>query len=459
MRRTIAILGAGFSGAITAVQLLRQGRGRDLAILLVERSGTFGRGLAYGTWDDNFLLNVPAGNMSALAEEPGHFVAYIRNIDPSFNPGSFVPRRIYGDYLEDLLERAQREGDARLTRITGDAVALDRSPSTGEFTVDLADGRQVAATQVVLAFGHFLPARPESIPGTLPQSAYVADPWNFAALDRLDPARPVILLGSGHTAIDALFRLTSNNATRPAFLLSRHGLLPQGHRMTPRPPSTGPEPSYLGPVASLTARGLIRAIRGEVRRRAAAGADWRDVINELRPHTPGLWHRLPLRERRIFLSRLVPYWDVHRHRLAPAASLRLHRLIDAGRVQVLAGRIAAIETLGTGLRAHVRRRAGGATAHIDAGAIVNCTGPRYDLGPESGPLVAHLVSAGFLQRDALQLGPALDDEYGVLDRAGRAVPGLFYIGPMLKARYWEAIAVPELRVHGARLARRLLAQA
>jgi uncharacterized NAD(P)/FAD-binding protein YdhS len=35
------------------------------------------------------------------------------------------------------------------------------------------------------------------------------------------------------------------------------------------------------------------------------------------------------------------------------------------------------------------------------------------------------------------------------------VPGLFYIGPMLKARFWEAIAVPELRVHASQLAHQL----
>jgi uncharacterized NAD(P)/FAD-binding protein YdhS len=34
---------------------------------------------------------------------------------------------------------------------------------------------------------------------------------------------------------------------------------------------------------------------------------------------------------------------------------------------------------------------------------------------------------------------------------------LYYIGPMLKARYWEAIAVPELREHVYQLAKKLIA--
>lgn len=43
------------------------------------------RGLANRCWDDNLLLNVPAGNMSALTDEPDHFVTYCQGIDPAFN--------------------------------------------------------------------------------------------------------------------------------------------------------------------------------------------------------------------------------------------------------------------------------------------------------------------------------------------------------------------------------------
>jgi hypothetical protein len=47
----------------------------------------------------------------------------------------------------------------------------------------------------------------------------------------------------------------------------------------------------------------------------------------------------------------------------------------------------------------------------------------------------------------------------VLDRAGRPSAWLHYIGPLLKARDWEATAVPELRQHALRLSGVLLAAA
>src|SRR5258705_907706 len=103
--RTVLIVGAGFCGTLTAVDILRQCAAEDVQIVLVERRRTIGRGLAYSTWDDNLLLNVPAGNMSALADDPAHFVAYCQEIDPALNAASFVPRRFYGDYLESTLAR------------------------------------------------------------------------------------------------------------------------------------------------------------------------------------------------------------------------------------------------------------------------------------------------------------------------------------------------------------------
>ena len=45
---TVAIIGAGFTGTMVAVNLLRMAEG-PTRILLVERSGRFSAGVAYGT--------------------------------------------------------------------------------------------------------------------------------------------------------------------------------------------------------------------------------------------------------------------------------------------------------------------------------------------------------------------------------------------------------------------------
>ena len=67
-----------------------------------------------------------------------------------------------------------------------------------------------------------------------------------------------------------------------------------------------------------------------------------------------------------------------------------------------------------------------------------------------------LCKRGLAVPDPLALGLEVSDELELLDADGRPSPHLFLVGPLLKAHFWEATAVPELRAHAARLAERLL---
>jgi uncharacterized NAD(P)/FAD-binding protein YdhS len=455
-RRTVVVVGAGFSGALTAVNLLRAAAEPAVSIVLIERRSRFGRGLAYQTWDDNLLLNVPAGNMSALPDAPGHFVKYLHGIDPALHAGSFVSRRIYGDYLEQCLVAAEQVSDSLLRKLSGDVVSVRRGDSGRAFVVTLASGESITATRVVLALGHFPPGDPLPQSDFLRSRAYIANPWDFDALDHADPARPIAILGAGHTAVDVLFRLTSHDDTRKIYLISRRGLITQGHRFAPKPPPPGAFPDYLRGVPA-TIRATVRAVRREAERLAASGADWRDCINALRPHTAAIWRRLPVGERRKFLARIVPFWDIHRHRLAPAAFFRLAHMRKSGQVESVSGRVQSIERHGAETIVVVRERGGENVRRLAVGAVVNCTGPNYDIATIELPLIAQLRDEGLISQDALKLGLRIDENYQVIDRGGAGVHGLFYIGPMLKASFWEAIAIPELRFHAANIAKAVLA--
>lgn len=453
---TIAIVGAGFSGTLCAVNLLRASRDAGLRIVLLEKNSRMGRGLAYRTWDDNLVLNVPAGNMSALADDPGHFVRYCQNIDPAFNSGSFVSRRIYGDYLESTL---QQEMDANPTStlecVQSEVLALRRIDGSDAYRLKLERDRSIEADRVVLAFGHFAPQDSGRFPDFCRSDRYVGNPWDFAALDRLDSNAPVALLGAAHTALDVLFRLTSQSDTRKMYLISRRGLSLQPHRSHPQSPPVWGFPSFFEGLEP-TVRQYFRALRSKAEENVAQGGDWRDVINSLRAHTVDIWQRLPLQERRRFLSHAVPFWDIHRHRLAPVAHLRLSQMIKSGQVETIAGYVEGYQVDGDSVFVKVRERGAANTRCVLVGSVVNCTGPNYDINIVDVPLIVQLRSEGYLRQDPLKLGFEVDDGYQVLDSEGRAANGLYYIGPMLKARYWEAIAVPELRTHARRLAEMLI---
>ena len=458
MSRHIVIIGAGFSGAITAVNLLRQSPGLPLRVTLVNRSGRMARGIAYGTHSADHVLNVPAGNMSALADDPDDFLRYCRWANPQVSPASFVSRRLYGSYLEALLDAAEHgaHAGASLQRIGGEAERIDLAADGRGAAVVLADGRSLQADRVVLAFGHFAPRDPPvATPEFYDSARYVRDPWSAGALDSVRPDEPVLLVGSGLTAVDVALALDGNAHRAPIWCLSRRGLLPQPHREQ-RGQLAGAAAQQLVRAMGTSTFEYLRATRAAVRAHEAEGGDWRNVIAALRPHTPQLWRRLPVPERERFLRRLQPYWDVLRHRCAPQPFERFQALMAAGRVQQVAGRLRVYDEFERGVDVSVQRRCGGEPLHLRVGHVVNCTGPESDLRRVRNRLVRHLLVRQMIRPDALGLGLEVDDDYAIVDAAGRASPVLHYVGPLLRARDWEATAVPELRGHAQRLAARLL---
>jgi uncharacterized NAD(P)/FAD-binding protein YdhS len=464
---TVVIVGAGFSGAVTAVQLLRHARG-PLRVVLVNESGRMARGLAYGTRSEAHVLNVPAGNMSALAEVPEDFLRYCQWSDPIVRPESFVPRRQYGAYLEALLAAAEAAGDAQacvsrvLDRVVGRVVAIAPPAAPGgpaKVVLQPPGGtpaETLDAAAVVLAFGHFVPLNPApALLDRLPAGRVVADPWRAGALATIGADDDVLLVGAGLTAVDVALSLKAAGHRGRLLAISRRGLAPQSHRKTGVVPGAV-DGGGLALAMGSTVRQAVKVLRTAVAERCARGEDWRDVIGALRTHTPALWRGWSEADRARFLRHVRPHWEVLRHRCAPAAHDAFSALQAEGRLTLAAARLAAATAVDGGVQVTLRLRGGGSrTATVQT--IVNCTGPSTDVRRSGSPLVAGLLDAGLLQADALGLGLLADASLHVLDAAGQPVPWLRYVGPLLKARDWEATAVPELRVHALSLARDMAA--
>jgi len=452
-KKTVVIIGGGFSGSVCAAQLLRQEDGPEIRVVLVNRGGRMARGIAYGTRSEVHVLNVPAGQMSAYPDDPDHFLRYARAQDEHVRPSSFVQRRMYGDYLEWLLVEACAGGGARnaLERREAHAVAVERCTGDGLF-VTLEGGERLRADAVVLALGNYAPADPSgAAPGVLAGPRYVRDPWAPGALEAVGPDEPVLLLGTGLTMYDVALDLTRRGRRAPLYALSRRGLLPQAHR------TSVPLHADLPPLdldsGSPSARGYLRAVRQHVRQLGSEGIDWRHSIAALRPRTAALWQALDEVERRRFLRHLRPYWEVHRHRAAPEIADAINALIASGTLVVGRGRLLTLEATDAGIEGVFR--AGSTLLRVRASRLINCTGPGSDLASQREPLLEALSRSGMLRPDPLGLGVETSAGLELLDAAGHPQPGLFYIGPLLRAQHWESTAVPELRAHAARLAEAL----
>ncbi len=453
MGPVIAIVGGGFSGTMVAVHLAQLATNRPHHIRLFERSERPARGLAYGTTCDQHLLNVPAGSMSALPDEPSHFFDWLCGRDPSAHQGTFAPRRVYGEYLEELLADSIKRSNARIEVERDEVVDLEFDDHATPVRLTTRNGERIEADRVVLALGHPLPGQPQGLDSHGIGPAFVANPWSGVALDDLAADDGIALIGSGLTAVDLIVEAHARGHRGKIVTISRHGLFPCRHQTSPAIPR--PHIAIAG-GSKETARGLLRRVRSEVAVCQTQGSDWRSVVDSIRPVTQTLWRSLDDTERARFVRHLAPQWDVHRHRVAPQIDEMLQEMRQSGRLVVVAGRVVSLAEKNGSIEMSVRRRGASDSETIHVRRVINCTGPARDVSHGSSALLRSLIARGIGRPGPLALGLEVSDSGALIGHDGRKQDRVFAIGPLLKEHLWETTAVRELRLQASELARRVI---
>jgi len=426
-------------------------------VILINGSGRIARGMAYGTQSPDHTLNVPAGNMSAYDDDPDHFLRFAARIDNGVTAASFLSRSIYGDYLESLLEQAESSGapDNRLERIYENVTHIADVAGAAHCAVTLESGKTLIVDKVVLALGHFPSNSPwVADPTFYATTRYILDPWDQGKIHSIPTNAPVMLLGTGLTSVDVAMTLLNQNSQRKIIAVSRRGLLPQYHRLSGGKPLDQGAQVIWGDAT--TVRKQLRRLREYCNNLAARGHDWREGLALLRPVTAHIWLSYSEKERRRFLRHVQPYWDTHRHRLAPSVAERFDAALVANVLQTMAGRILGYKIDGDEVEVAIRGRSTHDITIERVQYVINCTGPCANPRQVDNPLVQQLLRQGLIRPDELGLGIHVAPDCAVLNTEGKVSNKLFYIGPWLKADYWEATAVPDLRVFARKLAQRLM---
>jgi uncharacterized NAD(P)/FAD-binding protein YdhS len=424
-----------------AIHLLRFGPA-GVSLAIVGNDARFGRGVAYGTRCHAHVLNVPAARMSVLADEPGHFLEWVSR-RYGFAGGDFVPRAIYGEYLEAALdEELAARPEASLRWVHGNAIAV--KPRADEATVLLGSGESVRAGRVVLAVGNAPPRSPACLE-SLSAARYRSNAWAQNLPGGWDAAQDVLLVGSGLTAVDQVLALSQAERKGTIFVLSRRGQLPVPHCAGPAWPARWTQELRGG------LRSIVRQVRQQVAVAAAQGIGWRAVVDSLRHATPALWQALSADDKRQFLRHVRPYWETARHRIAPAVHAELQGLIESGRVVLLAGRIAGATEVDERIQVTYLERRSWTPRELVVDRVVNCTGPGM-AARVHGDLLCDLLDRGLGRLDPLGLGLETAADGALIDAGGRASETIFAIGPMRKPSEWESTAVPEIRAQARELA-------
>lgn len=438
-RHSIVIVGGGASGVLLTAHLLRDTRA-DVRVTLIERRSQVGRGIAYSAIQLDHILNVPASGMSAFADDPEHFLRWLGKHAPNLasDPFVFAPRRLYGEYLAEVLADAAAQRPDRLTIIAEEAVDLVETASGVD--VRLANGISVPGHLAVLAVGHEeQPARGRGI------AVRVGSDRDTP----LDPDVPVMMLGSGLSMVDAWLRLDEAGHRGPIYVVSRHGLLPRGHaRVAP----VGLDAADVPFGTSL--RYFTRWFRGFVAETVAQGGDWRAAVDALRPFNQLIWQNWSNASRRQFIEHLRPWWNVHRHRLPPEILVRMSAASN-GQVRLIAGKFLDLRRNGHHVAAIIRRRGAANEETVTVGRVYDCGGVSVDVNSSTNPVISAMVRAGVARADGHHLGLDVTVDCRVVGSDGKPSERLFAAGPLTRGQFWEIESVPDIRLQISALAGRL----
>lgn len=390
--KTIAIIGAGFSGTMCAVNLLKNAD-YPIKVYLIDKDEP-GRGVAYAKNDSCLLLNVRADQMGAFPDMPSHFYDWLKKNGLEVRPTDLISRSIYGNYLSSILETAKTPA---LEIIRDTVIDIDEKNRSLIFK----KRTQLKADHIVLASGL--------------QAKTAVDLDHYK-----NSSENITIVGTGLSMIDALVYLKKINFNGKITAISRHGRLPAHHIFYD--PSL-PRPSYdFSTNHSLL--NVLKMIKQDLKK-----YEWRLVIDSLRPHNQFLWSHFSEKEKGQFYRYCRSLWDVHRHRMSPEHKTLLDKMISEQKLEIRA----------VGYRPY----------KISTNHVIELTGLSLETNGQN-ELFTNLLAKNIIQKDVHNLGIKSEMGGNVYQN------WIYTLGALRRGQLWECTAVPEIRVQARDLALHLL---
>jgi uncharacterized NAD(P)/FAD-binding protein YdhS len=442
MTQSIAIIGGGISGTFTVLQCLKQCR-RSLTILWFDANNQFCKGLAYSTWDDNHLLNVRANNMSVFPDEADHFVNWLTIHSPQYSAKDFVPRKIYGIYVQSAFELLQKANPlVQVKTITKEVHHVERS--TAGFVIK-NDQNAYQVEKLILALGNFLPAHPRSVSKDFIRSEnYFQNAFDPNLIKKALRCTDITIIGSGLTMVDVIVSLAKKNYNGTIRVISPHGYIPQPHT---EKPIVSIDP-FLEINKPYRLSELLSIVNFQLKKAKKEGYNPHSVIDAMRPFLQKVWLNFTLEEKQQFIRHLRHKWGVARHR-APMESMNvLNSLLSMNQLHLMKGRIYDIQVAAQGFDVSYSDSINKENK-FNTSFLINCTGPEADYGRLKSPVVRQMLTDSLIAPDMLKYGLNAKEN-------GQISENLYTLGPPLKGILWESVAVPEIRVQAKEITSKII---
>ena len=450
----IVIVGGGFTGCAVAVQLVRASPS-PVDIAIVEPRAELGRGAAYSTTDPDHRLNGSAGTHFLDPNDPDALPRWCQSTRLlERDPEALAPNGQLYIRRADFARFVAEQVEGHLTHANGSTVhhvrdsAVDAQRDGEGWEVRLANGRRLPARLVVIATGNGAIRTPWPFNGELASHpSLIADPFDLGRVRAIPSAARVLVVGAGLTALDIVSTLLRQGHAGPITALSRHGLRPRPQR-PPGPDTTsarlferlaGPAPAFITD-APRSARGLLRAMRRRIAEAQRDGADWYGPFDDVRDTVWKVWPLLGPIEKRRFLRKLRPWYDMHRFRTPPQNDAMVREAQSRGRVAFVRGRLERASAEGDVLRVEWTD-AGGSCGSRDFDVVINCTGLDASCGARDNPLLASLIAQGTMRPDPSGFGFEVDAQCRPVGADGAAAQGLRIFGPPTAGTFGDPLGV------------------
>jgi uncharacterized NAD(P)/FAD-binding protein YdhS len=440
--KTVAIIGGGYSGTLTAIQLLK--KSETIAVKLINCNYPIAQGIAYSTGNYEHLLNVPAAKMSAFTNEPTHFINWLQTFEQPYSTVEFVPRSIYGKYLSAILKNYSSNVQLELI----DATATNIIETEQGYEIQFNNHEGIFATDVVLATGNFMPAPPKlKNAAFLKSDFYFKNPWNDLFLKDIALQKNILLIGSGLTMIDCVLSLQSIGFKGKIIAVSPRGYIPKSHH------HTAPYPDFYSELKGLRLAEIIHTVRKHLKFATVKESSWHAVIDSLRPHIQKIWLSFSAKEKQQFISHVRHIWGVARHRLPPYIHATISALINNEQLEIIGARIVDLEEENNAIVATLKLRANAIEKKIHISRVVNCTGPQSNYLALEDELITNLIASKMIVADELKMGIKATKEGEIISEKSKK---MYAIGSLLRGVLWETTAVPELRIQANNIATEII---
>lgn len=448
----IAIVGAGASGTITAIQLLRELNVKAKIFLIEKKPDAVYRGAAYSSKLPYEPLNVIAGRMNMFNHLPDDFYNWLKENkqaeqEEEITNETYVSRRWFGDYMTARIkEAAAGSAFVELEVVNNELRDINYDAAKEKYRLLLLNTEVINADYIIFATGNETPADVLSREEVMALGKnYISNPWLSNTLEKIKPTDDVLIIGTGLTMVDHVVSLQKQCHQGKIYCLSRNGYLPLEHTSIQTfTVNITEEPKDVYE--------LLRLIKTKIAEAGNQNVEWQNVLDAIRPHTTRLWKSLNTDSKKYFLKRLKTYWEIHRHRMPTASANAIKQMQAGGQLVLLAGNIVGTELKRDKVALKYYAKKVSKTESLSVDFVINCTGPSSDYYKCDNVLIKNLLDKGWMNQDELKLGIRTGARGEIIKENGVVLQNAFAVGPLRKALEWESTAMREIRTQAENVA-------